>query len=114
MESIRLLTIGLPNLLDTLVSNAFSKGGVLKSFERCESLKQYFQHCAADEPTLIIVESMSNDDCMHILQLSQRIRLVSIEDSGKRFNLWELIPQKQVLGELSLDELVDRIREKEF
>ena len=112
MEPIRLLTIGLPNLLDEMLFDAFSKEGALKSFESCENVPEYLTDSTRDEPILIIVESMSTADCMKILQRYQKIRLVSVEDSGKRLNVFELVPQKQVLGEVSIDELVDRVLEK--
>lgn len=111
MGSIRLLTIGLPNLLNDLVSNAFNKAGMLSAIECYEDVQQFIANRTDVDDSVIIVESMSVDDCMKILHSHQRICLVCVEDSGKKFHLWELIPQRQVLGELSLDELVNRIFE---
>jgi hypothetical protein len=113
VESINLLTIGLPNLLDEMVLNAFSKKGVLAKFERFDDLQQYLAGDSTDVSDVILVESMSSDECISLMQLYQNIRLVSVDESGKSFSLWELVSKKQVLGELSLDELVNRILDQQ-
>ena len=109
MEPIRLLTIGLPNLLEVLVLKAFGKRGSVDIIGHYEDLQQFISHSVDIDPTIIIIESADIDDCLDVLYLYPKINLVYIEHSGKNFNLWKLVPRKQVLGEVSADELVEKI-----
>ncbi len=109
MEPIRLLTIGLPNLLEGVILNAFGKRGSVNTIGHYENLQQFIGHSADIDPTIIIIESANIDDCLDVLNLYPKINLVYIEHSGKSFNLWKLVPRKQVLGEVSADELVEKI-----
>jgi len=109
VEPIRLLTIGLPNLLEGLVSNAFVKQGPLKNVGSYENLQQFFSHGTDSDPTVIFIESSNTDDCMDVLYKFPKTSLVSMQGSGKSFDLWKLVPQKLVLGEVSPEELVSKI-----
>ena len=109
MESIRLLTIGLPNLLRSLVSNAFGKRGSIVNIGHYENMQQFYRDSADIDPTVVIIESANADDCLDLLYLHPKIRLVCSKNSGKNFYLWKLAPEKQALGEVSPDELVSKI-----
>ena len=109
METIKLVTIGLPNLLKGLVSNAFDKRGALKINGHFHNLSQYLTLGDDEEPTVIVIESAGTNECMDVLYSHPRIHLVSIENSGKKFHLWKMIPHLQTLGEVSPDELVNEI-----
>lgn len=114
MEPVRLLTIGLPNLLNDLLTKAIERSGSLRAVDCYEDLQEFLDHELNIEPTVVIVESMAMDDCQQIFQSYQKIQLICVENSGKNFDLWELVPKKQVLGEVSLDELVNRVLSKDI
>lgn len=109
MEPIKLVTIGLPSLLEGLVVNAFQKRGSLKIIGNYQDVSQYLSHNDDEEPSVIIIESAGSTDCRHVLNSHPRVQLVSIENSGRKFHLWKLVPHMQTLGEVSPDELVNEI-----
>lgn len=109
MEPIKLVTIGLPNLLEGLVVNAFQKRGSLKIIGNYQDLSQYLSRIDDEEPSLILIESAQSNDYSDVLYSHPRVRLVSIENSGRKFHLWKLVPHLQTLGEASPDELVSEI-----
>lgn len=109
MAPIKLVTIGLPNLLEGLMSNAFQKRGSMKLIGKYENVSQYFARIDNEEPDVIIVESAKSNDCRQVLYTHPRVQLVSIENSGRKLHLWKLVPQMLTLGEASPDELVNQI-----
>ena len=109
MEPIKLVTIGLPNLLEGLVVNAFQKRGSLKVIANYQDVSQYLSHHDNEKPSIIIVEAAGSNECREVLYSYPRVQLLSIENSGRNFHLWKLVPHLQTLGEVSPDELVNEI-----
>jgi hypothetical protein len=108
VEPIKLVTIGLPNLLEGLVSSAFDKRGNLEIIGHYRSLSQYLAR-DDEKPTVIVIESAGANECNEVMYSHPRAQLVSIENSGRKLYLWKMVPHMQNLGEVSLDELVDKI-----
>ncbi len=109
MEPANFLTIGLSNLLDGLITNAFNKRGSLENIGRYESIQKFLNHSATVDRTIIIMEPKISEDCLDALRQYQKVRLVCVENSAKSFSLWKLEPRQQTLGEMSPDELIKTI-----
>ena len=109
MEPIKLVTIGLPKLLDGLIVDAFQKRGSLERIGNYDNVSQYLANKDGQEPSIVIIELAASEECERVLNSCPRARLVNIESSGRAIHLWKLVPYMQILGELSPEELVVEI-----
>lgn len=109
MEPIKLVTIGLPKLLEGLIVDAFQKRGSLERIGNYDNVSEYLANRNGQEPSIVIIELAASEECERVLYYYPRARLVSIENSGRAIHLWTLVPHMQILGELSPEELVVEI-----
>lgn len=106
MEPIKILTFGLPKILQGIVTESFSKQSSLNILGHFDSVNEYFhQHISDHEPSIIIVEAKQTEKCPEVLYQYPRARVVSIETQGKYLSVWRMIPEKKDLGEISSDQL---------
>ncbi len=108
MEPIKILTFGLPKILQGIVAESFRKYGTLDVLGHYETVNEYFTGCHKDDlPNVIIVDSNQSDQCPDVLYQHPKARVVSIETQGQFFSVWRMVPEKTDLGEISSDELAE-------
>ena len=109
MEPVSLLTIGLPKMLQKIVSDSFIKIRSVNLISHFASIGDFLRQSEQVEPSVILVESNHTSVCLELLYLYPRARVVMIKRSGKSFVIWKMIPIKKILDDVSSDELVNAI-----
>lgn len=108
MEPIKILTFGLPKILQGIVAESFRKYGTLDVLGHYGTIEEYFTDSGKDYfPNIIIVDSKQSDQCPDVLYQYPKARVVSIETQGKYFSVWRMVPDKTDLGEITSDELAE-------
>jgi DNA-binding NarL/FixJ family response regulator len=78
----------------------------------CRALEQALRRAPAD----IVIWALNGQDmpsaCPSIFRRYPRLKVLTIRDDGRRSFLWELLPTRRELGELSSQQLVAVIREE--
>lgn len=110
VEPIKILTFGLPKILRGIVTESFSKQGVLDVLGHYDSVTEYrHKKNNNEQPSVIIVDSKQTDQCPDVLYQYPRARVVSIETQGKYLSVWRMVPEKKDLGEISSDDLAEMV-----
>ena len=114
MSEVRVLLVGLHGLLHDVIRDVLDRAPELKVVAEPSDPAQLpdvvrrtgaeVVVCALDEPTAERVG-------VRMLEPHTRLKVVAIQDDGRRAVLWELRPNRRQIGDLSLPVLVETVRQ---
>lgn len=104
MKSLNVLCCGLPGVLYGIVEASLRERNSIGLLGNYESLDVFIESGGL-RPDVIIMETDQSRNYRCALYRYPLAKVVGIEDHGKSFTLWRLVPDKQDLGELSPEEL---------
>jgi len=112
---IRILLVALSRLVADMVTSAIERQPDMAALAPAVSLATLVGDVRRLEPDVVIVGLAPGGElpheCVQALAERPQMRLLGIEDHAARTSLFALQPVRAELGEVSLDELVDAIRQ---
>lgn len=114
VKSINLVTVGIPKILQGIIVDRLDKHIGIELVDHFVSIKDFDDECDDREPHVVIVDSLEEFDCKNILYKYPRARVVSLRHMGKSCALWKLRPYAEELGEISPEQLIEIISQKQF
>ena len=113
----KIVTIGLPVLLQEIIVNALEKHITVTPPESYESLSDFqTSYKSSDKyldvsitPDLVVIESESEKDCKEMLSTFPLSKILLVEKTGASMAVWTMIPRKTELGKVSSDALAEII-----
>jgi DNA-binding NarL/FixJ family response regulator len=114
LQKVRLLVVQPRGLLRAVLMDALSRADEVSVEEVLESDAELFPALARTRPHFLIWGDGEPDIGGVVPRLFRRyprLKVLAVIDDGRRGYLWELLPQRFALGELSGDLLVRTVRE---
>ena len=115
LASVRVALVGLPQLLREIVTQNMRDEEdltIVGEFAACDD-----RELSAAGPDVVLVSvdaSRSLDSCEALLYRVPRTRVVALEGDRGRVTVYQLRPERVLIGELSPRELVEAIRAAAF
>jgi DNA-binding NarL/FixJ family response regulator len=111
--AIRILLARMPRMVCDILREVLDAQPDMRVVAELGNGQVLSERVAAERPDVVIV-GLERDEppaiCGELLSDHPRVRIVAVEESGRRASLYELRPTCTVLHELSGDELVASIR----
>jgi DNA-binding NarL/FixJ family response regulator len=115
LSTIRLVLVAEEGIRREIVHSALEQEPDLTLVDEvrgCRALEEALRHAPAD----VVIWALNGQDmpsaCPSIFRRYPRLKVLTIRDDGRRSFLWELLPTRRALGELSSRQLVAVIREE--
>jgi chemotaxis response regulator CheB len=110
---IRVLLVEMPRMLGDIVTRVIRAQPDMLVVGGLQDRTELTNEAARFGPDVIVLGTADAElptECLQVLQANPGVRVLVVAGEGRRGFLWELRPQRQSLGEVSPDALVDVIR----
>ncbi len=106
---VTIVTFGLPRILQEILIETFDTQKQVEWVGHFVSFSEFEDSNVLAEPHVVIVDELQEQGSAAMLYRYPHARVLCIKQLGKRCTLWQLVPRKQELGEISSDKLTSVI-----
>lgn len=113
MESIRVMLVGLPQMLADIVGRVLAGAPDLEVTRWVNGLEQLMDIPADERPDVVVTglgPSQRIESFASLLRAQPNLRILALEGDGRHAVMYELQPHAVPLGDVSAEGLIDAIR----
>jgi chemotaxis response regulator CheB len=110
---IRVLLVGLPGLLHDVIKDVLDRAPeltVVAEPSNPAELPDVMRRTGAEVVVCGLDEATAEQVNAQVLGPRARVKVMAIQDDGRRAVLWELRPNRREIGDLSIPVLVETVR----
>jgi chemotaxis response regulator CheB len=110
---VRIVLVGLQGLLHDVIKDVLDRAPDLKVVTEPSDpaeLPDVVRRTGAEVVVCALDEATAEQVSVRVLEPHTRLKVVAIQDDGRRAVLWELRPNRREIGDLSVPELVETVR----
>lgn len=110
---VRVLLLGLQGLLHDVIKDVLDRAPdltVVAEPSNPAELPDAVRRTGAEVVVCALDEATAEQVGVRVLEPHARMKVVAIQDDGRRAVLWELRPNRREIGDLSIPEFVETVR----